>query len=350
YGMSEATLLISGHLPHKFPSVKTINGRDIISCGRPVDELDLHIVDPETLAPLPEGQVGEVWVSGPGIVKGYIGDDAKTASTFGQALVGQTGRYLRTGDLGAVFDKELYLVGRIKEIFILQGRKFHAQDIEGSIKEFIPQLQLIPFQLVAIKDASRESLHMLIEAPEAAIPLLSQSGPNLSKLLSQKHDVPLGDIWILAANTLPRTEGGKIQRFKAQEMAQEDQLPFIQKVKTVAGKAQTPAKPAEPTQRSAVDADASLVAISDVISQLLAKELGIDQIDVDQAFVELGLSSISVYTVSGQLEDKFKITIAPTIFYDYPNITALAQFIRGELHPELKQEGNRAQSSGGALK
>jgi acyl transferase domain-containing protein/acyl-CoA synthetase (AMP-forming)/AMP-acid ligase II len=347
YGMSEATLLISGHLPHRFPSVQTINGREVISCGKPINGLDLQIVNPDTLAPLASGQVGEIWAAGPGISHGYVGNEAKTASTFGQSLPGHSGKYLRTGDLGAMFDGELYIVGRIKEIFILQGRKFHAQDIEGSIKEAIPQLQLIPFQLVAIKEPTRECLHMLIEAPEAAIPLLSQAGPNLSKLLSQKHDVPLGDIWILAPNTMPRTEGGKIQRFKAQEMAQDNQLPFIQRVKTTGVKTQATENAATSAPKKSTQASPSLQAISDVISKLLAKELGIDQIDNDQAFVELGLSSLSVYTLSGELEKTFKLTIAPTIFYDYPNITALAQYIQGELSPELKNEGSRSQRSGG---
>lgn len=344
YGMSEATLLVSGHLPHTFPLTEHINGREIISCGKIIDELEVAIVDPETLAPVPDGTPGEIWASGPGISLGYIGDPEKNAATFGLAIKGREGRYLRTGDLGVLKNSELYIVGRLKEVFILQGRKFHAQDIESSIKEAVPQLQLAPFLLVSIKEASRECLHLLLEIPEVAIPLVNQAAPMLAKLLAQKHEVPLGDIWIIEQGGLPRTDVGKTQRFKAQQMAQDEKLPFIQKIKTNSVKASAPvaamASEARAPQSSA-ELKSSNDAIAHEISKMIAAELGADHVDLQQPFVELGLSSLTVYSLSGALEKTFKLTIAPTIFYDFPNIDSLTRHIHGELHPESKSVDQR---------
>ncbi|WP_185444110.1 AMP-binding protein [Kribbella qitaiheensis] len=79
------------------------------------------------------GVVGEVWLSGPNVAAGYWADPERTAEVFGATLADGTGPWLRTGDLGALYDGELYLTGRLKDLIIVDGQNHHPQDIEAIV-------------------------------------------------------------------------------------------------------------------------------------------------------------------------------------------------------------------------
>ena len=119
YGLAEATLFVSLAGQRKF-AVKPFDpdklsqgvlsevdheapNRNIVSCGKVQPALELTIVDPETTRPVDDGQVGEVWISGPGVANGYFGwTDERNAEVFRAALGDR--KCLRTGDLGALSD------------------------------------------------------------------------------------------------------------------------------------------------------------------------------------------------------------------------------------------------------
>jgi len=97
------------------------------SIGLPLPGLEVRIVDPETLADVPPGATGEIWLKGPGITPGYWKKPGETARTFHQG-------WFRTGDLGRV-DSEgyYYLTDRIKHIIISGGENISPKEIEGVI-------------------------------------------------------------------------------------------------------------------------------------------------------------------------------------------------------------------------
>jgi acyl-CoA synthetase (AMP-forming)/AMP-acid ligase II len=85
--------------------------------------------------------VGEVWVRGAGVARGYWGARQATVETFGGTLItGETG-YLRTGDLGTMHAGELYVTGRLKDLLIVRGRNLHPQDIEYEVRSLHPALR-----------------------------------------------------------------------------------------------------------------------------------------------------------------------------------------------------------------
>ncbi len=99
------------------------------SIGIPLPELDVRVVDPETLQDVPRGQVGELWLRGPGVTPGYWRKPAETARAF-------EGGWFRTGDLGRV-DEEgyYYLTDRIKHIIISGGENISPKEIESVINQ-----------------------------------------------------------------------------------------------------------------------------------------------------------------------------------------------------------------------
>ena len=114
-------------------SVTTMNmGEDYLrkpeSVGAAVAVCDVEVVDPEG-SPLPVGAVGELWIKGPNVVKGYWNKPEATEAAFG-------GGWFRSGD-GARIDEEgfVYIVDRIKDMVIRGGENVYCAEVEAAIFE-----------------------------------------------------------------------------------------------------------------------------------------------------------------------------------------------------------------------
>jgi thioester reductase-like protein len=107
----------------------------VVSCGKPLDGVDVRIVDPETAAPA-DKQIGEIWVAGKSVCEGYWNRPGLTREVFRNTIAGETpngNEYLRTGDLGFLCDGELFVCGRIKDLIILHGVNYYPHDIESTV-------------------------------------------------------------------------------------------------------------------------------------------------------------------------------------------------------------------------
>ncbi|MGH1554869.1 AMP-binding protein, partial [Streptomyces sp. L7] len=178
YGLAEATLVVSGGRPgcprppagrrRGRPSSTTNcapgpgrRHRTLVGAGR-VHDFDLRVVDPVAGHELPAGRVGEIWLRGDSIAQGYWRQPLESARTFHAALDGAGGGFLRTGDLGAVDDGELYITGRLKEVIILNGRNIYPQDVEWAIRDISPALGAGHGAVFTV-DAGREQLVVVHE-------------------------------------------------------------------------------------------------------------------------------------------------------------------------------------------
>ena len=105
------------------------------------------IVDPDTGAELPDEHVGEIWLHGDNIGRGYWARPEETEYTFGNKLQSRLdsgshaegakadATWLRTGDLGCYIDGDLYITGRIKDMVIVDGANHYPQDIEATVAD-----------------------------------------------------------------------------------------------------------------------------------------------------------------------------------------------------------------------
>jgi malonyl-CoA/methylmalonyl-CoA synthetase len=105
-----------------------LHGRRIPgSIGLPLPGLQVRIVDPQSLRDVPSGEVGEIWLQGPAISRGYWKKPEETRATF-------EGDWFRTGDLGKKdADGYYYLTDRIKHIIISGGENVSAKEVEAVI-------------------------------------------------------------------------------------------------------------------------------------------------------------------------------------------------------------------------
>lgn len=241
YGLAEATLMVSGGSKLEEPVFQSIDGnrlenegiavsvpfspernqRRIVGCGTVVPGHKVRIVNPQTLAECKEGQVGEVWFSGPSVAQGYWQREQDTESHFHARLEGDTSgdRYLRTGDLGFLLDSELFVTGRLKDLLIIHGRNLYPQDIELTVGECHASLKAGAGAAFAIHLGEEEKLVVVQElerkSKEADV---NEIATRIRAAVMESHGVSPYAISLIEPNTIPLTSSGKIQRHAARKL------------------------------------------------------------------------------------------------------------------------------------
>lgn len=262
YGLAEATLFVSTTPSSEEPTIISVD-RDELNAGRFVPVPDdspaavaqagagkigvaewAVIVDHDTATELPDGQIGEIWISGQNMGTGYWNKPEETVATFQNILKSRTSHshaegatddatWVRTGDLGAYHDGELYITGRTKDLVIIDGRNHYPQDLEYSAQEStkavrtgfvaafsVPANQL-PEEVFANahaglkRDAGDTSEQLVIVAERAAGAHKMDLEPVADAIraaIAVRHGVTVRDVLLTPAGAIPRTSSGKIGR------------------------------------------------------------------------------------------------------------------------------------------
>jgi len=233
YGLAEATLLVSGgvkaHPPvirhveatslahHQVPAAlaELEGSRPIVGCGHAWLGQKILIVDPKTLIQCPDGQIGEIWVSGLSVAKGYWNRPEETEKTFNAHLAdGSEAPALRTGDLGFMQDGELFVTGRLKDLIIIRGRNHYPQDIELTVEQshevlvsgcgaaFTVEVKGVE-RLVVVHEVGRKYLRN-IDVDDVV--------GNIRRAVAQQHELDTYALVLIRTASMPKTSSGKVQR------------------------------------------------------------------------------------------------------------------------------------------
>jgi acyl-CoA synthetase (AMP-forming)/AMP-acid ligase II len=245
YGMAEASVLIAGGRRGSGPVLRPL-GRDalrrhrvappgdaadaqtVVGCGRAVAPGRLAIVDPDTAARLGPERVGEIWVAGPNVARGYWRNPAASAAAFGGRIADEDGQWLRTGDLGFV-DRagELFVTGRSKDLVIIRGMNHYPQDIEATVEACHPALRRHGGAAFAVADeAGAERLVIVQEVARSERRRIVPAAivRRIREAVVGAHEIVPYDIVLLRPGALPLTTSGKIQRGLSRQMWQEGAL------------------------------------------------------------------------------------------------------------------------------
>ena len=234
YGLAEATLMVTGAEAHR--PLRTVEvdpaalgqGRisdpvgearlRLVSCGRPWGDDEIVVVDPETSLPVADESVGEIWVTGPSVARGYWERPAETEEWFAAVCPARSGeRFLRTGDLGFLRDGELFITGRVKDLVILNGRNYYPQDIESTVIGLHPAFRRQT--AVFVDDDLEQARVVLVQEvhPYRASQLDLQAATDLVRReVGAVHDLRLSEI-VFTTSRLPVTTSGKIRRRACRE-------------------------------------------------------------------------------------------------------------------------------------
>ncbi|MDC0609240.1 AMP-binding protein [Vibrio sp.] len=217
YGMAEATLVVTvsrGGVHSRVISDPNWRGilaeGEVLSCGEPVDGVSIRIQDIENKGKVVScGDVGEVLVSGPSVIKNYFG---QTDESIIQVYDGLP--YFPTGDLGFFQDGSLFVCGRKKELLIVNGENFSPVLIEEICLEALC-LKRAAYQASSYVYSQRgmDFLGIAIEIPTAMLNR-SEVKSRLEEAVFQATDLALGRIDFFRKGTLPKTSSGKLMRTK----------------------------------------------------------------------------------------------------------------------------------------
>jgi fatty-acyl-CoA synthase len=175
---------------------------NVVSCGRPLPGHQVCIVD-ESGNELPERAIGEIALAGPSVMREYYAADTVTS----QAIRG--GR-LHTGDLGYLSDGELFVCGRIKDTIVLNGRKYHAQDLEWAVEE-LPGIRRGRVAAFGTSRPESDDRVVLVAESNGSMPE-DRLKEAIRKRVVDVCGLHVDDILLVAAGTISRTTSGKVQR------------------------------------------------------------------------------------------------------------------------------------------
>jgi acyl-CoA synthetase (AMP-forming)/AMP-acid ligase II len=218
YGMAEATMSVACPRPGLAPKVLWLDreslaqhrraaivppgadhGTALVSVGQAVPNMDLRICDENGRA-VAESDVGEILLRGPSLADRYFGDPETTAPLLRDG-------WLHTGDLGVRLDGALYIAGRAKDMIIVAGRNFFAEDVEDVVRGGMRESR---GRCVAVADPDRERVVVVVESDDPAN--AQDLSSRLRSLVSSRLDLGAIDVHVVPRNTLPRTTSGKWQR------------------------------------------------------------------------------------------------------------------------------------------
>jgi len=247
YGLAENTLIVSGlkrqrrpsHLNarraalergafEESPAGAREEPRVLVGCGLPVSKDDVRIVDPESKRSCSEGEVGEVWLSGPSVASGYWQDPEATRAAFGAELPETGDRpHLRTGDLAFLRGGELFLCGRLKDLIIKGGNNYFAEDIEQSVEGSHPALRSGCGAAFATDAGGQERLVIVYEVNYGRKPDLPLVIGSIQKGIGRDHQTLADAVVLIRPGSLEKTSSGKVRRREVRRQFLEGELQIL---------------------------------------------------------------------------------------------------------------------------
>jgi acyl-CoA synthetase (AMP-forming)/AMP-acid ligase II len=232
YGLAEATLMATASgfgtgvrkifRPFPGPVDGARSVRAVVGCGRAWSGETIAIVDPHCGRPMSDGDIGEIWVTGPNVGVGYWGNDEHSKQTFRARLEADPRTYLRTGDLGFVQDGELFITGRLKDTIVIRGSKHAPEDIEATVAGSHEVYATQAGAAFAIQNAQEEQVVIVQEIARWARDRDQQNAAVevAFEHVAREHGLRLFDCVLVWPGAIPRTSSGKVQRHRCREIYQ----------------------------------------------------------------------------------------------------------------------------------
>ncbi|MCQ9635169.1 amino acid adenylation domain-containing protein [Chryseobacterium sp. WG23] len=291
YGPTECTVFAT------FKKVKDTNGKYRSSIGKPIANAKAYILD-EKMEPLPVGAVGELYIGGDILAKGYLHNEELTAAKFIANPFSGMGTLYRTGDLARWHeDGEIEFLGRIDNQVKIRGFRVELGEIERTLtrQENIREAVVITKETVG----SNNKYLVAFIVPEASVE------KDVTLIRSQlKEELPgyMIPSQIIFIDTIPITANGKTDTHVLKELADKEAREFV-----------SFEPPTNETER--------------IIADIWSAELERPVINMSDDFFDIGGNSLLVAVVAVALEKRLNVKVYLRDIYQYPVLQQLSEVL-----------------------
>ncbi|WP_454674049.1 amino acid adenylation domain-containing protein [Achromobacter pestifer] len=333
YGLAEATLLVAGGISGGGMTATGFDpallsaglvspaeeGGKLVACGTVPERHAVRIVDPELLADAGDGRIGEIWVHGPSVAKGYWNRPDATAETF----VEQQGRrWLRTGDLGFFHAGQLHIAGRRKDLIIVRGHNLYPQDIERAVEGEVEAVRKGRVAAFSVQGPQGEGIGVAAEVSRGLQKLVPPE--SLRDAISQAVGAACGEpatvVVLLNPGGLPKTSSGKLQRSACRDGWRTGELDAYAVFEQ--GQRRDLAATPAPAATGLDDPDALALA------GIWRDALGGGTPDARANFFSCGGNSLAAVQIAAAISARWNIAATPRLVFDHPELAGCAARIR----------------------
>jgi amino acid adenylation domain-containing protein len=366
YGLAESVLFVTGRdlvstphvaqsLPLSHDSVKSgMKAISHASSGRSWLGHRVAIVDQELKTLCPEGNTGEIWISGPSVARGYWGNPSLTNATFNAFFAdGNEGPFLRTGDLGFMKDGELFVVGRMKDLIIIRGQNYQPEDIEAGIESECSAVGPGQCAAFSIDGSDGEELVVLVEinSVNRKQSKLEEIGNEVLSAVSRSFGLTISHLLLVRRGTIPRTTSNKIQRSQCREQFLRGGFTPLARwnsdaeiAAVVRGGLAEPAIKSIPSHEPQ-DSDSIEEWLIGRVKALLPRDSHRNLVRT-RSLVQNGLDSLCALQLKQSIEDGFGATLSVSELFQSPSIEHLAHLIASRLtRKQVRSSANPSRSS-----
>jgi len=368
YGLAESTLLVTGGQESSGPPVVHVDKQKLredkkisqvepshaqalplVSCGKPLGQLDVSIVDPQSRLRCGEGSVGEVWIRGESVARGYWNQEGLSEETFQASIGNENGApFLRTGDLGFQWEGQLHIAGRLKDLIIIRGRNHFPNDIEKSVQQVHKAIDLgVAFAVEGQRQEQLVVIHQIHREHRRAN--LDEAMRAIRSAIVEEHEIDPFAIVLLRPASLPLTSSGKVKRDACRQLYMTGDLPisaewinseetflFDPESELLIGHSANGLEPARPEfLNNAKDADVDELT-AEIQAWLLdwlaiRGQVPIGSLEPTMSFAELGIDSLTAVELSLEMVQVLELQLPPGVAGSYTTPASLSRYLAQQL-------------------
>lgn len=325
YGLAEASLAVTLSQPGKemiYPYFdrnslniggkvkeknKETNGVPVVDVGKPVADCLLKVID-DRGKECKDEIIGHIVIKGDNVTSGYYNNPQATAGAF------TSDGWLRTGDLGFLRNKHLFITGRAKEILFYRGMNYYPHDIERTAEE----LEEIGFEKIAAcgiynDQTQTDEIICFVVYKRKLIDFLPLAAA-LKEHIRENMNLEISRL--VPVKAIPKTTSGKIQRYTLKnEYLQGKYNPVIRQLEQMQEKINAPKQ------------NLTQWEIEKLVIESWRQILGKDTIARDENFFTAGGDSSTALRVTAKIQEKSGRKLEDVILFKYPTINALTAYL-----------------------
>ncbi len=369
YGLAEATLIVSGGKVSSPPIARSFScerlerekiaapasaaerSSMLVGCGQSLREQSILIVDPDSLVECEPGRIGEIWVSGKSVAVGYWQKPEQTQNIL-HARTADTGigPFLRTGDLGFVYNDELFVSGRLKDLIIIGGSNHYPEDIELTVEKAHGVLRAGRAAAFSVDIEGEERLVVVQEVERRHRSTdLEDAVFAIRRAVAEQHGLQIHAAVLIRAGSIPKTSSGKIQRHVCRSQFLEQRLVVVKG--EVLGRA-SPEPDGNPLSRETILVGDSSNRYSRMEAFLLhaaARVLKVPpgRLDPGRSLSSLGIDSLMAVELASQLEIHLQVSVPMASILGAPTFADLASSILGQMVDPVADNARAAVAESG---